>query len=101
MNKYRENINNNIYKKTVFKPENCNYSIDFSDRIFIKNQNLDFPSNDFKVGINTKFNKNVNSSIDMTRYYLDDNNYRNYNNFIENISRTGIDTRKMNIKCNN
>ena len=40
MNKYRENINNSIYKNTVFKSENCNYSMDFSDRIFIKNQNF-------------------------------------------------------------
>ena len=75
--------------------------MDLSNRIFVKNENIDYPSNDFIVGINTTFNKNLKSSLDMTIYNLDDNNYRNYNNYLEFFPRTGIDTRKMNIKCNN
>ena len=110
-NEKRKNIMSNQMFNNVTFNDNCsNYFNSISEnpqKIINLNNKLfnNILSNDFIVGTDTRNNNNNNNitSIDLTerKFQYQYRNYQNSNIYNNNFMQGGIDTRKLNVTCNN
>ena len=107
--KRKNDMSNQMFNNVTFNDNCSNYFNTISENpkkiinLYIKLFN-NILSNDFIVGTDTRNNNNKEiTSIDLTdrKFHYQYRNFQNSNIYNNNFMQGGIDTRKLNVTCNN